>query len=197
MAFISNCACQLHDGSMRSLSLIVPDLSKIDLKGASVQQPLFMEPLPFPLSSRSDCLNCQATGGARLEVEAEDSVPICPPGRVPHVCAGVAGALHGLNKMGRSPFRCCLLRAPKPKNEKDSHPRADDAKPCDLRFRGPLLETRNTILKQNCHLACPGVPWDHFGDEPTPILQSWRIAASRRSVALRPTFHWNSTHLQL
>ncbi len=27
----------------------------------------------------------------------------------------------------------------------------------DLRFRGPLLETRNTMLKQNCHLACPGV----------------------------------------
>ena len=22
---------------------------------------------------------------------------------------GVAGALHGLNKMGRSPFRCCLF----------------------------------------------------------------------------------------
>jgi hypothetical protein len=53
-------------------------------------------------------------GGARLEVEAEDSVPFCPPGRVPHVCAGVAGALHGLNKMGRSPFRCCLLPAEKP-----------------------------------------------------------------------------------
>ena len=34
------------------------------------------------------------------------------------------------------------------------------AKPSDLRFRIPLLEARNTILKQNCHLACPGVPWD-------------------------------------
>jgi hypothetical protein len=33
-------------------------------------------------------------------------------------------------------------------------------KPRDLQFRGPLLETRNTMLKQNCHLACPGVPWD-------------------------------------
>ena len=30
----------------------------------------------------------------------------------------------------------------------------------DLQFRGPLLETRNTVLKQNCHLACPGPPWD-------------------------------------
>jgi hypothetical protein len=29
----------------------------------------------------------------------------CPSGRVPHVCTGTAGALHGLNKMGRSPFR--------------------------------------------------------------------------------------------
>jgi hypothetical protein len=27
------------------------------------------------------------------------------PGRVPHVCTGKAGALHGLNKPGRSPFR--------------------------------------------------------------------------------------------
>ena len=26
------------------------------------------------------------------------------PGRVPHVCAGISGALHGLNEMGRSPF---------------------------------------------------------------------------------------------
>ncbi|MGB8536589.1 MAG: hypothetical protein WCD57_09255, partial [Acidobacteriaceae bacterium] len=34
------------------------------------------------------------------------------------------------------------------------------AKPRDLQFRGPLLETRNTILNQNCHLACPGAPWD-------------------------------------
>jgi hypothetical protein len=34
------------------------------------------------------------------------------------------------------------------------------AKPRDLRFYEPLLETRNTIRKQNCHLACHGVPWD-------------------------------------
>jgi hypothetical protein len=26
----------------------------------------------------------------------------------------------------------------------------------DLQFRGPLLKTRNTMLKQNCHLACRG-----------------------------------------
>ena len=39
-------------------------------------------------------------------------------------------------------------------------PLSSRAKPRDLRFRGPFLETRNTILKQNCHLACPRVPWD-------------------------------------
>jgi|SRR5450631_2231147 hypothetical protein len=60
--------------------------------------------LPFVIPR--DCLNGQAIGGSPLEVEAEDSDPYCPPGRVPHVCAGVAGALHGLNKMGRSPFQC-------------------------------------------------------------------------------------------
>ena len=26
----------------------------------------------------------------------------------------------------------------------------------DLRFRGPLLETQNTMLKQNSHLVCSG-----------------------------------------
>jgi hypothetical protein len=31
-------------------------------------------------------------------------------------------------------------------------PLSSRAKPRDLRFRGPLVETRNTILKQNCHL---------------------------------------------
>jgi hypothetical protein len=34
------------------------------------------------------------------------------------------------------------------------------AQPRDLQFRGHFLETPNSILKQNCHLACPGVPWD-------------------------------------
>ena len=34
---------------------------------------------------------------------------ILSPGRVPHVCVGVAGALHGLNKIGRSPSRCSLI----------------------------------------------------------------------------------------
>jgi hypothetical protein len=29
----------------------------------------------------------------------------------------------------------------------------------DLQFRGPLLETRNTILKQNCHLDRSVAQW--------------------------------------
>jgi hypothetical protein len=94
----------------------------------------------------SDCLNCQGLGGAPLEVEAEGSALSFPPGRVPHVCAGVAGALHGLNKMGRSPFRCCLSRPAKSKNEKNPSP-ASRTMRSDLRFRGPLLETRNTTTQ--------------------------------------------------
>jgi hypothetical protein len=40
------------------------------------------------------------------------------PGRVPLVCTGVAGALHGLNKMGRSPFRYSLSCAAKQRKQK-------------------------------------------------------------------------------
>jgi hypothetical protein len=35
-------------------------------------------------------------------------------------------------------------------------PLSSRAKPRDLRFRGPFLKTRNTMLKQDCHLACSG-----------------------------------------
>ena len=63
------------------------------------------------------------------------------------VCVGVAGTLHGLNKMGRSPFQCFLLRAKKPRPRRNLTERATDAKPTcpgmpwrDQRFRGPLLE---------------------------------------------------------
>ena len=31
--------------------------------------------------------------------------------------------------------------------------------PRDLQFRGPLLETRNTLLKQNCHLDRSVAKW--------------------------------------
>ena len=96
----------------------------------------------------SDCLNCQALGGAPLEVEAEDSDLYCPPGNgcpmAPNFLLSPMGstnfmrlslkkgadvdlsraacrkfgvfasasawALRGLNKTGRSPFRCCLSR---------------------------------------------------------------------------------------
>jgi hypothetical protein len=39
-------------------------------------------------------------------------------------------------------------------------PLSSRAKPRDLQLRGPFVETRTSILKQNCHLACPCVPWD-------------------------------------
>jgi hypothetical protein len=38
------------------------------------------------------------------------------------------------------------------------------AKPRDLQFNGLLLVTKNTLLKRNVHLACPGVPWDRSGE---------------------------------
>ena len=95
-----------------------------------------LEILTLPFVIPSDCLNCQGIGGALLEVEAEGSALSFPLGRVPLVCAGVAGALHGLNKMGRSPFRRCLSLAAKSKNEGE----LNDAKPSDLQFRGPFLE---------------------------------------------------------
>jgi hypothetical protein len=34
------------------------------------------------------------------------------------------------------------------------------AKPRDLQFSGPFLETLHSIFKKICHLACPGEPWD-------------------------------------
>ena len=44
--------------------------------------------------------------------------------------------------------------------ERSPSPLSSRAKPRDLQSRGPLLETRNTILKQNCHLdrSVPGFP---------------------------------------
>jgi hypothetical protein len=54
-------------------------------------------------------------------------------------------------------------------------------KPRDLQFRGPLLETRNTMLKQNCHLACPGVPWDR-GVPEFPATLHWKRPRVRLSV---------------
>jgi hypothetical protein len=84
------------------------DLSKIDLKSASVQQPLFMETVALSFVIPS---------------EAEDSALSFPPGRVPHVCVGAAGALHGLNKMGRSPFRCSLFTCSETKETRSTLPR--------------------------------------------------------------------------
>jgi hypothetical protein len=37
-----------------------------------------------------------------------------------------------------------------------SFPLSSRAKPRDLQFRGPFMETQNSILKQNCHLDRSG-----------------------------------------
>jgi hypothetical protein len=53
-----------------------------------------------------------------------------------------AGALHGLNKMGRSPFRCYLSRTANPKKENNPSPgESNHAKP-----------------------TCPGVPGERSGE---------------------------------
>jgi hypothetical protein len=128
----------------------------------------------------SDCLNCQATGSARLEVEAEDSVPFCPPGRVPHVCAGVAGALHGLNKMGRSPFRCCLLRSAKPKNEKDRNQVVhDENKTKEISIDSPYCATGSQRNRRR--RLCVSL----IGDTPRRNA-CWQICATRCGNYKRP-----------
>jgi hypothetical protein len=67
--------------------------------------------LPEPIDAKpSYCLSCEANSGGRLEREAEGSELSFPLGRVPHVCAGVAGALHGLTKTGEAPS-AVLFRA--------------------------------------------------------------------------------------
>jgi hypothetical protein len=61
--------------------------------------------------------------------------------------------------------------------------------PRDPQFHGPLLETRNTLLKQNCHLACPacpglpwGVPWDRSVPG-FPATQRWTRPRVRLSLS--------------
>ncbi len=46
---------------------------------------------------------------------------ILPPGRVPHVCTGVAGALHGLKSRGEVPSAVLFRFQQKPRNE-NRHP---------------------------------------------------------------------------
>jgi hypothetical protein len=51
-----------------------------------------------------------------------------------------------VEQMGRSPFRCCLLRAPKSKNEKDPHPASErcEAEGSAVRHScAPLLPAHN------------------------------------------------------
>ncbi len=98
---------------------------------ASVKQPLFMEPLPFPLSSR-------------VVVTFSDF-------RAKGLLIDVPTAPTTALALGIGPLLLAALSF-----------LSSRAKPRDLQFRGPVLETRNTILKQKCHLACPGVPWDRI-----------------------------------
>jgi hypothetical protein len=59
------------------------DLSKLNLKSASVQQPLFTEPLPFPLSSRAKptCLR-QVKGGMNIGKGCSHSRPRGPAPKI-------------------------------------------------------------------------------------------------------------------
>jgi hypothetical protein len=59
-----------------------------------------------------------------------------------------------IQTMKNAPVQQPLSREPLP------FPLSSRAKPRDLQLRGPFLETLNLVFKQNCHLACPGVPWD-------------------------------------
>jgi hypothetical protein len=43
-------------------------------------------------------------------------------------------------------------------------PLSSRAKSRDLQFRGPFVETLKFVLKQKCHLACSGVPWERSGE---------------------------------
>jgi hypothetical protein len=55
-------------------------------------------------------------------------------------------------------------------------PLSSRAKPRDLQFRRPFLETPTLILKQNCHLAYPRVPRDRSVAERSAVLSSRRIS---------------------
>jgi hypothetical protein len=47
----------------------------------------------------------------------------------------------------------------RPFNATKRHRKSGGAKPRDLRFRGPFLETRKTLLKQDCHLDRSVAEW--------------------------------------
>jgi hypothetical protein len=142
-------------------SLVLLQYRRVKPKGATglafetwdPSNQFLLETPTLRLVIRSDCLNSQANGGAPLQVEAADSNLSCPPGRVPHVCAGVAGALHGLNKMGAKPLP--MFSFPFTEAKQREEPNNRRAERCeadlsrlprravgvpwrDLQFRGPL-----------------------------------------------------------
>jgi hypothetical protein len=46
-----------------------------------------------------------------------------------------------------------------------------------------FLETRNTIVKQNCHLARPGAPWDRRSHGPPKVMKN---ASVRHPLFMEP-----------
>ena len=59
------------------------------------------------------------------------------------------------------------------------------AKPRDLRFRGPFLGTRNTMLKEHCHLAC-SAPND-LGSGAGVLAQNIGVFVKRLAISRLPS----------
>jgi hypothetical protein len=103
----------------------------------------------------SDCLNCQATGGAPLDVEAEDSVPFLSPWTgapcLRRRSRGTTWVEHdGAKPLPKLPFACSEVK----QREEPSHlaSRTMRSRPVpprpglpwrDLRCRGPFLGMRS------------------------------------------------------
>jgi hypothetical protein len=110
------------------------------MKNTSVQQPLSIQPSPFP--EQLTCL-----GQVEGEMTRKDR------------CRCKARRADRRSALNRSSVPAVFLGAP----------------PRDLQFSEPLLETRNMMLKQNCHLDRRS----HLGLRPTQICGFlWMITAT-------------------
>jgi hypothetical protein len=109
----------------------------------------------------------------------------------------LATTLSFLSSRGQPRDLQCAIRVPRPRRPTTStnhHRILMEAPTSPLSFRvsrrGPrncrsLLEMRKTILKQICHLACPGVPWDRCAAEWRDLRFSFtssRFESSHESV---------------
>jgi hypothetical protein len=108
------------------------------MKNASVRQPLSMEPLLFPLSSRAKPRDLQFSGPL---VET----PTFILKQIFMSTAGVMG-LPPTKVIKNASVRRPLFMEPL------SFPLSSRPERRDLRFRGPFVETPTSIHKQNCHL---------------------------------------------